>query len=211
MLFAHAYGAAGAEGIPQPAGQGEPVRLEVLQTEIETTSGAEQPEIRFVQGEVVQEVPPQPVVIEPTEHADTEAASLRELVGQMDGSAELPREVMCLAQAVYFEARGEPLDGQLAVARVIVNRADSSRFPDDYCSVITQRAQFSFVRGGHIPAPNRGTAAWRRAKAIARIADRDLWDSEADDALYFHATRIRPRWAGRLTARATIDSHIFYR
>ena len=68
-----------------------------------------------------------------------------------------------------------------------------------------------FVRGGRIPAPNHGSSAWTKAKAIARIAHRDLWESPAHDALYFHATYVRPSWAGRMTTRATIDHHIFYR
>ena len=123
----------------------------------------------------------------------------------------MSRELRCLAQAVYFESRGEPLAGQLAVAQVVINRADHHRFPDDYCSVVTQRAQFSFVRGGRIPDPNAASKAWQRARAIARIAHRELWDSEADDALYFHATHVSPRWARSKTARAHIDTHIFYR
>ena len=53
--------------------------------------------------------------------------------------------------------------------------------------------------------------AWTRAKAVARIAHQELWESEAGDALYFHATYVRPRWASRKAARATIDSHVFYR
>ena len=56
-----------------------------------------------------------------------------------------------MAGAIYFEAKGEPLSGQLAVAEVILNRAKSGRFPKAICSVVTQRGQFSFVRGGRIP------------------------------------------------------------
>lgn len=163
------------------------------------------PEIRFVSNEVVQELP------EVSAAPEANAASLRELVETLPDNGALSPELMCLAQAVYFESRGEPLAGQLAVARVVINRAESSLFPDDYCSVVTQRAQFSFVRGGAIPQPNTASAAWQRANAIARIAHRDLWHSEADDALYFHATHVRPRWAGRMTTRARIDNHIFYR
>ncbi len=174
-------------------------------TETEEPQNAAEPQVRFVANEMVQDVPVEPEV------QSADASSLRELVGTIDTAGEMSREVMCLAQAVYFESRGEPLNGQLAVARVIVNRAESNRFPDDYCSVVTQRSQFSFVRGGHIPMPNESSSAWNRAKAIARIAHRDLWDSEAGDALYFHATHVRPSWARRMTTRARIDNHIFYR
>lgn len=128
-----------------------------------------------------------------------------------DRIAFMAEEKFCLAQAIYFEARGEPLAGQLAVARVIINRSESPQFPSDYCAVVTQRGQFSFVRGGRIPSAPEGSAAWARAVSIARIAHQDLWPSDADDALFFHASYVRPAWAGRKTARATIDRHIFYR
>jgi spore germination cell wall hydrolase CwlJ-like protein len=117
----------------------------------------------------------------------------------------------CLAGAIYFESRGEPLEGQLAVGQVIVNRADSELFPDDYCGVVTQRSQFSFVRNGHLPEPNKASAAWNRARAIAQIAHQGLWDSRADDSLYFHATYVKPSWSRRKVARATISRHVFYR
>lgn len=213
-ILATSFGTALSGALAQD--QAEQDMLEMVQTDPHGTQVPEPAakdqqapgEVRFVMNEVVQPLPDQP---EQADTAASNAASLRELVSMVDTGEALSREVMCLAQAVYFEARGEPLDGQLAVARVVVNRAESSRFPDDYCAVVTQPAQFSFVRGGQIPAPNRQSAAWKRAKAVARIAHRDLWESPAHDALYFHATHVRPRWAGRLTARATIRNHVFYR
>ena len=140
-----------------------------------------------------------------------QAATLEQLVGDMPLEAELSADMKCLAQAVYFEARGEPIEGQLAVARVVINRAASGIYPSDYCSVVTQRKQFSFVRNGRIPAADETSTAWRRAKAIAQIAHQDLWDSEAGDALYFHATYVNPSWARRKTQLARIDTHVFYR
>jgi len=205
-LFAGSLGAMESGAIAQD--QAQPIAAETGQNVIEAPQETVETAIRFVASEVVQDLPVEPAD-EPIE-AST-ASSLRELVRTIDTDGTMSREITCLAQAVYFESRGEPLDGQLAVARVVINRADSNRFPDDYCSVVTQRAQFSFVRGGRIPQPNHGTAAWNRAKAIARIAHRDLWESPAGDALYFHATYVRPRWAGRMTMRTQIDSHIFYR
>ncbi len=202
-LFASSFGTAVSGAIAQD--QADSTGVEVAQTEFEAPENASAPAVRFVASEVVQDLPQEP------EAETVNAGSLRELVATVDTESEMSREMMCLAQAVYFESRGEPLDGQLAVAKVVINRAESPRFPDDYCSVVTQRAQFSFVRGGRIPAPNHGSAAWQRATAIARIAHRDLWDSPADDALFFHATHVRPRWAGRMTTRARIDNHIFYR
>lgn len=155
---------------------------------------------RFVAEPVIQQLPEQP-----------EAESLAELVAVLPEQADLSDEMKCLAQAVYWESRGEDLDGQLAVAQVIINRTENHRFPGNYCGVVTQRAQFSFVRGGRIPAVRSGSRAWHRAKAIARIAHDQLWDSEVGDALYFHARRVSPRWANTKVARGTIDSHIFYR
>ena len=140
-----------------------------------------------------------------------QATSLHELVGDMPVDAELSSDMKCLAQAVYFEARGEPIEGQLAVARVVINRAGSGLYPSDYCSVITQRAQFSFVKAGRIPQADESSAAWSRAKAVAQIAHQDLWKSDAGDALYFHATYVSPSWARRKTQLARIDTHIFYR
>lgn len=202
-VLASSFGTATSGAIAQD--QTNPAAAEQVATDFEAPQDAAEPQVRFVASEVVQDVPEAPEV------QTIDAASLRDLVATVDTSGEMSREVMCLAQAVYFESRGEPLDGQLAVARVIINRAESNRFPDDYCSVVTQRSQFSFVRGGHIPTPNAGSAAWSRAKAIARIAHRDMWESEAGDALYFHATHVRPSWAHRMTTRARIDNHIFYR
>ena len=159
----------------------------------------------FVEKEVVQPLP------EKSEQPTVDAASLAELVAAMPDRDTLSHEMECLAGAVYFESRGEPLAGQLAVAQVVINRADSGLFPADYCGVVYQRAQFSFVRGGAMPHIRRGSAAWQRAKAVARIAHEGLWESKAGDALYFHATHVSPRWRRSKQALATIESHVFYR
>lgn len=163
----------------------------------------------FVEAEVVQELP------EETEDdvvADnTDATSLHQLVADMDSGESMSEEMRCLAGAIYFESRGEPLEGQLAVAQVIINRAESRQFPSSYCGVVYQRAQFSFVRGGSMPRIRTGSSAWKRAQAVARIAHQGLWESEADDSLYFHAKYVRPGWARKKVARAHIDTHIFYR
>lgn len=162
-------------------------------------------EITFVTNEVVQPV------AEPAAPASVEASSLRELVSIVDKDAELTEQLRCLAGAVYFEARGEPLDGQLAVAEVVINRAQDSRWPASYCGVVYQRAQFSFVRGGRMPAINTSKATWRRAKAVAKIAHENLWQSEANEAVYFHANYVRPAWSRKKTRVTQIDTHVFYR
>lgn len=185
-----------AEKVPSGAEAGDP--------------SAEAGQVRFVANEVVQPLPSEPNDAG-EDSASVEADSLRELVAAIDTSAELSGDMRCLAQAIYFEARGEPLAGQLAVGRVVVNRAESDAFPDDYCGVVKQRAQFSFVKNGRIPRVKKGSAAWHRAKAIARIAHQELWDSPAHDALFFHATRVSPSWARKKVASATIERHVFYR
>lgn len=163
-------------------------------------------QIRFTATEVVQPLPPQDA-----SPAPGSAASLRALVSTMPADTILSRDLNCLATAIYYEARGETLDGQLAVGQVIVNRAGSGRFPQSYCGVVTQRGQFSFVTGGAMPQADRASAAWQRASAIARIAHEDLWDSSAENALFFHARRVRPEWASRRQTLARIDGHVFYR
>ncbi len=162
--------------------------------------------ITFVSQEVVQ-----PLSAAPAQAVLTEAGSLADLVGMVDADTALTEEMRCLAGAVYFEARGEPLAGQLAVAQVIINRSEDKRFPRSYCGVVAQPGQFSFMRGSRMPAIRTGTTAWSRAVAIAEIADKGLWESEAGDAVFFHAKYVRPSWSHRKTRLAQIDTHIFYR
>ena len=174
---------------------------------VEVAATVEPDAPRFVAEEVVQPLP----TGQSLEARVGEATSLQELVGDMPVADALSPDIKCLAQAVYFEARGEALTGQLAVARVVMNRASSGLYPSDYCSVVTQRSQFSFVHNGHIPNADESSGAWLHAKAIARIAHEDLWRSEAGNALYFHASYVHPGWANQKTQLARIDTHIFYR
>jgi len=141
--------------------------------------------------------------------ASRQASSLDALVDAQPTGSDLTPEMRCLAGAIYFEARGESLEGQLAVGRVVVNRSKSGRFPTSYCGVVYQPSQFSFVRGGSMPAVRTGSQDWREAIAIAKIADEGSWSSEVNNALFFHAARVSPSW--RLTRLARVDNHIFYR
>lgn len=144
-----------------------------------------------------------------TATAPISAASLDALVEATPVPAALPSELECLAGAVYFEAKGESLAGQLAVARVIVARAHSGRYPGSYCGVVYQPSQFSFVRGHAMPAINHNTRFWANAARIAQIADQGSWKSPVEGALFFHATRAAPGW--NKTRLAAIGGHIFYR
>jgi len=137
------------------------------------------------------------------------AGSLRDLVRQQSTTGALSSEMQCLAGTVYFESKGESLSGQLAVARVVMARAKSSRFPNSICGVVYQRKQFSFVRRGKMPRINKSHQHWRNAVAISKIAMNNAWKSPVEGALFFHARYVSPGW--RLTRMATIDNHIFYR
>lgn len=137
-----------------------------------------------------------------------EFASLAAAVAAQDRVAA-DETIRCLASAVYFESKGEPLTGQHAVAQVIVNRSKSGRFASDVCGVVKQRGQFGFVRGGRIPAINEAHAAYRTAVAVARVALTDVWTGTAAKALYFNTPNRAP--AARLTRIAMIGNHVFYR
>jgi spore germination cell wall hydrolase CwlJ-like protein len=122
------------------------------------------------------------------------------------------QEQDCLASAVYFEARGESLEGQLAVAEVVMNRSTSGKYPTTLCGVVEQPWQFSFVnRTGRIPAANRDSEAWRKAVAIARIAQDGITDQLTSDVLWYHADYVAPSWGRRLNRTTKIGLHIFYR
>lgn len=170
------------------------------------------PAPQFVAQPVIQPLPAQSMDAAAEAGADTgalEADTLRELVSQQDMPGDLSNEMRCLAGAIYFEARGESLEGQLAVGRVVVNRTRSGRFPTSYCGVVYQPSQFSFVRGRSMPAVREASVDWREAVAIAQIADDGSWNSAAKGALFFHAARVSPGW--RLTRLARVDNHVFYR
>lgn len=136
------------------------------------------------------------------------AETLAALVAATSRPATLDPELRCLAKTVYFESRGESLAGQLAVAHVVINRAESGRFPGSLCGVVHQKSQFSFLRGGKIPAVREGRQ-WDNAIAIAQIARDGSWKNHAPGALFFHARYVSPNW--RKTRIAQIDNHIFYR
>ena len=170
----------------------------------------EEPAPPFIAEPVVQPLPaPEAEAPDEAVPAPVDARSLAQLVAQTATPTELSNELACLAGAIYFEAKGESLAGQLAVGRVIIARSKSGRFPASYCGVVYQRSQFSFVRGRSMPAINKSGRAWTEAARIARIAHEGLWKSPVEGALFFHAARVSPGW--RLTRLARVDNHIFYR
>ncbi|PZT94448.1 MULTISPECIES: cell wall hydrolase [Sphingomonas] len=166
--------------------------------------------VRFAPAqEIVQDIAAKP---EPADDAvdptDADYATLAAAVAAQPATID-DEELNCVAIGVYYESKGEPLTGQLAVADVILNRTKSGRFPASACGVLTQRSQFSFVKGGRLPDVDTSRPAWKTAVAIARIARNDLWKSPAEGALFFHARRVSPNWGK--TRVASLGNHIFYR
>jgi hypothetical protein len=125
------------------------------------------------------------------------------------------RALLCLTQAVYYEAGFEPAAGRRAVAQVVLNRMRHPAFPKSVCGVVYQGSrspvcQFSFVCDGSLyraPAPG----AWREAKAIAEAALVGYVESSVGSATHYHANYVAPRWAPMLTKIAQLGAHIFYR
>src|SRR5579875_1845875 len=118
-------------------------------------------------------------------------------------------EENCLATAVYFEAKGEPRRGQIAVAQVILNRTHSGRFPRTVCGVVKQRGQFSFVHGGHLPAVSHSNAGWRAALSAAQKVLDGSAERVAANALFFHARGVSAGWHAVRVAQ--IGNQVFYR
>ena len=151
-----------------------------------------------------------PEIAQPEAPALKPSGDLPTLVAELRGSDPGSRELECLAIGVYFESKSESLAGQLAVGKVIANRANSGgRFPSSYCGVLFQRGQFSFIHGRSLPSVPRSSRQWQTAVAIAKIVDQDLKDSAAENALFFHARYVSPGW--RLKRVASIGNHVFYR
>jgi spore germination cell wall hydrolase CwlJ-like protein len=123
----------------------------------------------------------------------------------------------CLAEALYFEARGETIKGQFAVAEVIMNRVQSGRFPDNVCGVINQgtgkkyQCQFTYTCDG-MPERIHEPRAWERVGKVARaILDGRAPMNLTDGATHYHTTAVNPRWSRTYTKTAAIGVHLFYR
>ena len=123
----------------------------------------------------------------------------------------------CLAEALYFEARGETIRGQFAVAEVIMNRVKSARFPDSICGVVNQgtgkkyQCQFTYTCDG-IPERIHEPRAWERVGKVARaILDGRAPMNLTNGATHYHTTAVRPRWSRTYTKTASIGVHLFYR
>ena len=144
------------------------------------------------------------------EPAVNPTGDLASMVAQLRSPDAGSHELECLATGIYFESKSEPLAGQLAVGKVIANRADShGRFPGTYCGVLFQRGQFSFVHGRSLPSVSHSNKQWQTAVAVARIVDGHLKESAVGDALFFHARYVSPGWHAKRVA--SIGNHVFFR
>lgn len=187
----------------------------MLQKAVATTTA-----VTLGNGTVLQAQPAQSVTLRLQPTVATEAAWLRNagwplyaLVDRFSTGAPLDDEAKWIAIAVYHEARGESLEGQLAVARVIMNRAASGKYPSTWSGVVKQPWQFSFVnpRTGQYPAVDESSAAWRKALGVTRLAINNAVPSVSTDVLWYHATYVAPSWGRRLSRATQIGTHIFYR
>lgn len=135
---------------------------------------------------------------------------------RIDNALDASRDLECLTQAAYYEARGEGTDGMRAVVQVVLNRARHSAFPNSVCGVVFQGSgrrvgcQFSFTCDGSMRGPvNSG--AWNRARSVASAALSGAVHSAVGNATHFHTTGVSPRWSNTLIRVGQVGDHVFYR
>ena len=129
------------------------------------------------------------------------------------------RQLTCLARNVYYEARGEPDKGKRAVAKVTLNRVKSSRFPNTICEAVYEQrwdkrrrryvGAFAWTEFDSVPSPK--SRQWRKAWKAAEAVYQNPESVQLKGALFYHATRIKPRWAKQKKRIKKIGRHIFYR
>jgi len=133
---------------------------------------------------------------------------------QMRGALDESRDLECLTQAVYYEARGETAAGQAAVAQVVLNRTRHPAYPKTVCGVVFQRArascQFSFACDGSVYRRVE-TGAWRRAEQVAAHALNGKVMADVGNSTHFHVASINPGWGASLLRVRQVGQHIFYR
>jgi len=139
-----------------------------------------------------------------------------ERLGLFDEKSRAKSE-KCLAEAVYFEARGEAVRGQIAVAQVVLNRAFSGFYPNTVCGVVYQNkhrhfaCQFSFACDNN-PEVIREPDMWDRAQKIAKASlDGQLWLPEVGKSTHYHAYWVRPSWVNEMKRLYKFGVHTFYR
>jgi len=115
--------------------------------------------------------------------------------------------LLCLATAIFFEARSEPIDGQYAVGEVILNRVEDTRYPDTVCKVVFEKQQFSFTHDGASDTMHEGEA---KDLAISVASDLLCGETTGLTSTHYHATYVKPFWRKHFTLDGQIGNHIFY-
>jgi hypothetical protein len=213
-MFSAGSSSASAQTVAGPFG----AAAQTVQDAVSTVRAVTTSAVATVTGSVIQAQPASAVSVSLAPAIANEAAWLYQngwplyaLVDRYSAGAPLDEEATCLATAVYFEARGESLEGQLAVAHVVMNRAASGKYPSTWCATVKQPWQFSFVRHGQFPTVDTNCDAWRKAQAITRLAVSNAVPSLSTDVLWYHADYVSPSWGHNLTRVEKIGQHIFYR
>lgn len=145
---------------------------------------------------------------------------------QADAAPDVDRAIKCLAENIYFEARGQSIAGQLAVGHVTINRVDSDQFPNTVCDVVYQAKYYTNWKGNYVPKRHQcqfswfcdGKAeeindirAWKRALMIAEFVFYRGDDSDmTGGSLWYHARHVEPYWAASMNRVGMIDDHVFY-
>jgi spore germination cell wall hydrolase CwlJ-like protein len=163
-------------------------------------------------GEMGESIAPKGEVNSDNQRAKTPA----ERLGLFDARSRAKSE-KCLAEAIYFEARGEAVRGQIAVAQVVMNRAFSGKYPDTVCGVVYQNkhrhlaCQFTFACDNNADVV-REPDMWDRAQKIAKaMLDGQLWLPEVDRSTHYHAYWVRPSWVSEMKKMYKFGVHTFYR
>jgi spore germination cell wall hydrolase CwlJ-like protein len=191
--------------MPMPSAISAPAAVEIpAPAQEKTATPAQVPTLEPAKANVEIKPPPPPPPPTPAE--------LLGLTGKVRAKAE-----RCLANAIYFEARGEPVRGQIAVAQVVMNRVFSPYYPKDVCSVVYQNAhqhlacQFTFACDGKRKAINE-RGAWARAQRIARqTLDGKVWVAAVAKSTHYHAHWVRPVWVAEMKKMFRYGVHTFYR
>jgi spore germination cell wall hydrolase CwlJ-like protein len=216
----------------KPWGEGEAPKVETLPVAVDpdgSVAAALPPAAIGKQDRLAMRTPDEAVASKETAARGGETIAAKGEVTGADGRPMTPAERLklsvagrtkaekCLANAIYFEARGEPVRGQIAVAQVVLNRVFSGKYPDTVCGVVYQNAnrrlacQFTFACDG-IPDVVKEPDAMERAKKIAADAlDGKLWLPEVGKATHYHAYWVRPGWVREMTKLHKLGVHTFYR
>lgn len=147
------------------------------------------------------------------------AISIPSLTYSLIETKNTQRDIKCLALNIYHEARGETTKGQMAVAKVTLNRVASKRYPGTVCDVVYEK-RWDKIRKRYVGAfswtefdepPKVKSKAWYRAWNVAEVVYNEKEQIDLDGALFYHAKHIKPSWARKKKPVTHIGSHVFYK